>query len=252
VPDALNESAISPHASPGRTGRLFLPRTACKIACTSGADDDVSAADGGAYLIADTAGNRIRRVDAGGTITPVAGSGTACATATALCGDAGPAALASVNAPRGVLDLPDGSTVLADSGTNRLRARVPDAPGPIGPHGPQGPAGAPGPAGSAGTPGATITAPSRVTVAFASVKLTSRAALTTTLRLVITRPAVVVVRISRSGKTVVARRVAYRSSGRKRISVGPLRAGTYAVTATATDGAATDVDRAKLRVLPGR
>jgi NHL repeat len=212
-------------------------------------------ATGSGFLVADTTDNRVRRVSAAGTITTIVGSGTACATSTALCGDAGPSALASLNAPRGVLDLSDGSTLVGDSGTNRLRARVPDSAGstaPAGPTGPQGPTGPPGPAGSPGAPSVPSTTRSRVSVAFASVKLTGRAALTTTLRLVVTEPAVVALRISRSGKTVVTRRVEYHSGGRKKVSVGRLRAGTYAVTVTATDGAATDVDRAKLRVLPGR
>jgi hypothetical protein len=96
------------------------------------------------------------------------------------------------------------------------------------------------------------TTQARLAVAFASVKLTGRAAMTTTLRVVVTDSAVVVLRITRAGKTVVTRRAEYRSGGRKKISVGRLRAGTYAVTVTATNGAVTDVDRAKLRVLPGR
>jgi NHL repeat len=215
-------------------------------------------ATGNGFLVADTTDNRVRRVSAAGTVTTLVGSGTACATSTALCGDAGPAALASLNAPRGVLDLPDGSTLVADTGTNRVRARIPDSAGsvgPAGPTGPTGPQGPPGPTGSAGTPGTPGTpgaTGTRLAVAFASVKLTGRAALPTTLRIVLTDRAVVALRIARAGRTVVARRVEYRSGGRKKISVGRLRAGTYAVTMTATNGAATDVDRAKLRVLPGR
>ena len=97
-------------------------------------------ASGTGFLVADTTDNRVRRVSAAGTITPVIGSGTACATATSLCGDAAPSALASLNAPRGLLELPDGSTLVADTGTNRLRARIPDSlltapPGPTGPAG---------------------------------------------------------------------------------------------------------------------
>lgn len=209
------------------------------------------------FLVADTANNRVRRVSPNGTIITVVGSGTACVTSTSLCGDAGPAGLASLNAPRGVLDLPDGSTVVSDTGTNRLRARVPDsaaAPGPPGPAGPTGPSGPSGPAGSPGASGAagTNATTRQLVIAFASVKLTARAAAATTLRIVLTNPAVVVLRISRAGKTVVTRRVQYRTGGRKQLSVGRLRAGTYAVTLTAANGAATAVDHAKLRVLPGR
>jgi sugar lactone lactonase YvrE len=214
------------------------------------------AADTG-FLVADTTDNRVRRVAPGATITTLAGSGTACATSTSLCGDAGPAGLASLNAPRGVLELPDGITVVSDTGTNRLRARVPESPGaagPMGPAGPAGPTGPSGPAGSPGTAGATGTNATtrQLAVAFASVKLTARTAVTTKLRIVVTNPAVVVVRISLAGRTVVTRRVEYRLGGRKQLSVGRLRAGTYAVTLTATDGAATAVDHARLRVLPQR
>ena len=72
------------------------PRTSPRSTCPRTSPSRPAAA----YLIADTAGNRIRRVDAGGTITTVAGTGTACAATTSLCGDYGPAVLAQLNAPR--------------------------------------------------------------------------------------------------------------------------------------------------------
>jgi hypothetical protein len=196
---------------------------------------------GSGFLIADTVDNRVRRVTAGGTITTLVGSGTACALSTSMCGDVGSAALASLNAPRGLLALADGSTLVADSGTNRLRARVPDPPqGPVGPAGPAGP---PGPAGA---PGVDAT---RLAVAFASTNLTGRAARTTRLRFVLTTKAVVRLRVSRRGTAVRTRRIEYRAGGRKGVSIGRLRAGTYSVTIAATNGAARSVDRAKLRVL---
>jgi sugar lactone lactonase YvrE len=235
---------------------------------------------GNGFLIADTTDNRVRRVSASGTITPLVGSGTACAAATSLCGDAAPSALASLNAPRGVLDLPDGSTLVADSGTNRLRARIPDSlllwptgptgpagtPGTAGAVGPTGPAGAAGPTGNAGAdglPGATgapgpagrdaAAAPApQLAVGLASTKLTARTALPTALRIVLTDAAVVQVRVTRGAKVAVARRLRYRASGRKRVPLGLLPAGTYAVTLTATNGAAQAADHATLRVLPGR
>ena len=216
-----------------------------------------NAADSG-FLVADTTDNRVRRVSPNGTISTLVGSGTACALSTSLCGDAGPAGLASLNAPRGVLEVPDGVTLVSDTGTNRIRARVPESVGAAGPgrdpSGPAGPAGPSGPAGSPGAPGATATnaMARQLAVAFASTKLTARAAVTTKLRIVVTNPAVVVLRISHSGRTVVTRRVEYHLGGRKQLSVGRLRAGTYAVTLTATDGAATAVDHAQLRVLPQR
>jgi NHL repeat len=221
-------------------------------------------AAGTGFLVADTTDNRVRRISASGTIIPLIGSGTACATATSLCGDAAPSALASLNTPRGVLDLPDGSTLVADSGTNRLRARVPDGllPGPPGPTGDTGAAGPTGDTGAAGHPGtegapgpagrdATALAP-QLAIAFASLKLTARSAQPTTLRIVLTDAAVVQVRVARGAKVVVARRLRYRAGGRKRVPLGVLSAGTYAVTLTATNGAAQTADHATLRVLPGR
>ena len=190
-----------------------------------------------------TADNRVRRVTAAGTITTLAGSGTACALSTSVCGDVGPAASASLNAPRGLLDLPDGSTLVADSGTNRLRLRIPEPPqGPVGPAGPAGPAGPSGPAGPRGVS-------ARLAVAFASTRLTASTARTTRLRFVLTGRAVVRLRVTRRGAVVRSRRIVYRAGGRKGVSLGRMSAGTYSVRIAATNGAAHSVDRARLRVL---
>jgi hypothetical protein len=72
-------------------------------------------ADGG-FLIADTGNNRIRKVSAAGVITTVAGNGTA-----AFGGDGDAATGASLNQPRDVAALPDGSFLIADTGNNRVR-----------------------------------------------------------------------------------------------------------------------------------
>ncbi|HWI75086.1 MAG TPA: hypothetical protein VNT55_24195 [Baekduia sp.] len=241
---------------------------------------------GTGFLIADTGSNRVRRVSGTGTITTMVGSGVACATSTLLCGDAGPAALASLNAPRGAIDLPDGSLLVADSATNRLRARIPDAGGPAGATGPtgltgadgldgldgaagangldglagadgkngldgtSGVAGPAGPAGPAGTSGPVLTPV--LTAAFASGKLTGRAARAMVLRIVLTGPAVVTVRVKLGAKSVLARRFTFKTGGRKRLTLGKLKAATYAVTMTATDGASQSVDRTALRIIPGR
>jgi hypothetical protein len=246
-------------------------------------------ATGSGFLISDTGANRVRRVSATGTLTTVAGSGTACATATALCGDAGPAALASLNAPRAAIDLPDGTLVFSDSGTNRLRARIPDplgatgpagstgaagATGLAGPTGLTGPAGADGVDGADGVPGAAgpvgkdgATGPAgatgangtdgrvllpAVSAAFASTKLTGRTIRATVLRVVLTGAAAVTVRVKLGAKTVTAKKLVFRTGGRKQIPLGRLKAATYAVTLTATDGASQSVDRAALRIIPGR
>ena len=72
-------------------------------------------ADGG-YLIADRANNRIRKVDAAGTITTVAGTGVA-----GSAGDGGAATAAQLNAPSAIAVRPDGSYLIADEGNRLIR-----------------------------------------------------------------------------------------------------------------------------------
>jgi hypothetical protein len=72
------------------------------------------------------------------------------------------------------------------------------------------------------------------------------------MRIVLTAPAVVTVRVKLGIKTVAARRLTFRTGGRKQIPLGMLEAATYAVTMTATDGASQSTDRAALRIIPGR
>jgi hypothetical protein len=88
---------------------------------------DVAPLDAGGYLIADTSNHRIRRVDAAGTITTVAGAGPAVGASGAFGGDGLEAADPAVrlNQPRGVSPLPGGGFLIADTGNNRIR-RVDD------------------------------------------------------------------------------------------------------------------------------
>ncbi len=73
-----------------------------------------------AIYIADTANNRVRKVGAsGGTITTVAGTGTA-----GFSGDGGLATAAQLNAPRGVAVNTMGNLYIADSGNQRVRLRL--------------------------------------------------------------------------------------------------------------------------------
>jgi sugar lactone lactonase YvrE len=75
------------------------------------------AVDGaGNLFIADRWNHRIRRVDTAGTITTVAGNGTA-----GLGGDGGPAASASLLAPSGVAVDGAGNLFIADSGNSLIR-----------------------------------------------------------------------------------------------------------------------------------
>lgn len=73
-------------------------------------------ARGNLYL-ADTGNNRIRRIDASGVITTIAGNGTAGAT-----GDGGPAAMAQLNGPTDIDVAPDGTLYIADTQNSCVRA----------------------------------------------------------------------------------------------------------------------------------
>ncbi len=89
------------------------PATAARL----NAPQRVVALAGGGFLIADTANNRIRRVDTAGTITTIAGAGTA-----GFAGDGGAATVALLNRPEGIAVRPDGSIAIADTGNQRVRA----------------------------------------------------------------------------------------------------------------------------------
>lgn len=71
---------------------------------------------GGNLFISDTMNNRIRKVDASGVITTVAGSGIA-----AYSGDGLQATLASLSAPEGLAMTPDGELLIADAGNHVVR-----------------------------------------------------------------------------------------------------------------------------------
>jgi DNA-binding CsgD family transcriptional regulator/sugar lactone lactonase YvrE len=75
----------------------------------------------GNLYIADSGNNRIRKVDANGTITTVAGSGTYYGDS----GDGGPATNAHLSFPYGVAVARDGTIYIADTGNNRLREVTP-------------------------------------------------------------------------------------------------------------------------------
>ncbi len=71
----------------------------------------VAVDDAGNLYIADTENNRIRRVDASGIITTIAGAG-----ARGYSGDGGPAIAAQLNEPIGVAVDAAGNLYVADSG----------------------------------------------------------------------------------------------------------------------------------------
>ena len=66
--------------------------------------------------IADTGNNRIRRVDPGGAITTVAGSGIY-----GFGGDSGPAVSGALRFPRGIAMDTAGTLYIADTGNQRIR-----------------------------------------------------------------------------------------------------------------------------------
>ena len=102
----------------------------------------------GNLYIADSANNRVRRVNGAGVISTIVGSGTA-----GFAGDGGPAVDARVSSPAGVVLNAGGDLFVADRGNNRVRmvenplppnvipegsaqcARVPARPAPSGPRG---------------------------------------------------------------------------------------------------------------------
>ncbi len=85
----------------------------------------------GNLYIVETSAHRIRKVDAiSHVITTVAGTGTACATPTAVCGDGGAATSAQLNLPIGLAIDGAGNLYIADTSDNRIR-RVDQASGVI-------------------------------------------------------------------------------------------------------------------------
>ena len=69
--------------------------------------------DGSVY-IADPQLHRVRRIDPSGTITTIAGDGSACAVNNSGCGDGGPATKAKLAGPYGVWVSPAGRVFIAD------------------------------------------------------------------------------------------------------------------------------------------
>ena len=81
---------------------------------------DVHIAPNGDILIADTYNNRIRRVDAGGIITTIAGNGTS-ETDYGFSGDGGPATAARLHFPCGVVADKQGNVFFSDQHNHRIR-----------------------------------------------------------------------------------------------------------------------------------
>ncbi len=76
---------------------------------------------GNLLLALGTVDPRIRKIDASGIITSIVGNGTACSSATASCGDGGPATSANLTQPIGVAVDAQGNIYIADQDQNRVR-----------------------------------------------------------------------------------------------------------------------------------
>ena len=88
------------------------PATTAQLNCPSGVAVDTA----GELFIADYLNNRVRKVDASGIITTIAGTGTP-----GFTGDGGPALSAEINLPNDVDLDAAGDVYIADSGNNRVR-----------------------------------------------------------------------------------------------------------------------------------
>ena len=91
------------------------PATAAQLDAPS----DIAVLTTGGYVIADTANNRLRRVDLAGNITTLAGTGPG------LSGDGDPARNAQLRQPISVAGLPNGGVLVADTANNRVRRVTP-------------------------------------------------------------------------------------------------------------------------------
>lgn len=122
--------SLGPPPAPGPTDGTGLPTfgdggpaTAASFVCPRGLAFDAD----GRLLIADHGHNRIRRVEADGTITTVVGyKSPPYVNAGEWAGDGGPARDASLDAPVGITVAQDGRLFIADRENDRVRVVSPD------------------------------------------------------------------------------------------------------------------------------
>lgn len=93
------------------------PATAADLHCPLG----MAIGPDGALYFADHANNRIRRIDAKGIITTVAGSGPSGVNQGSFSGDGGPATAATLREPYGVALDRSGNLFISDRDNNRIR-----------------------------------------------------------------------------------------------------------------------------------
>jgi hypothetical protein len=104
----VGKAGFSGDGDPASKAELNLPRKVVPVG-------------NGTYLIADTGNERIRRISQAGTISTVAGTGTA-----GFSGDGGLATAAELNAPTDVAPTGDGGFLIADRGNSVVRLVSPD------------------------------------------------------------------------------------------------------------------------------
>ena len=104
-------STVAGSGTPGFSGDNG-PATSAALSQPAGVAVDAA----GNLFIADYGNNRVRSVSPAGTITTIAGNGTA-----GFSGDGGPATLAALDGPASVAVDGSGSVFIADYGNNRIR-----------------------------------------------------------------------------------------------------------------------------------
>ena len=87
--------------------------------------DVTVSARGDELFIAEWGNHRVRKVDANGIISTVAGTGTPCSSSTASCGDGGVATAAQLLNPRAVTVSGSGELFIAEFGIHRVRKLTP-------------------------------------------------------------------------------------------------------------------------------
>lgn len=111
--------AVSTVAGSGAS-RYFAGENSPALSARFHSPSGLAVDNAGNWYIADTANNRVRRVNSSGVITTVAGTGAA-----GSAGDGGPATLAQLNSPRSVAIDAQRNLYVADTGNNRIRKITP-------------------------------------------------------------------------------------------------------------------------------
>jgi uncharacterized protein (TIGR03437 family) len=116
VPPAGAISTLAGTGTAGFNGEIVSPGTA-QLNLPHGLAADAL----GNWYVADTANNRIRKVQPGGNLFTIAGNGNA-----SYFGDGGPATMGSVNQPQGVAVDAAGNVYIADTLDHAVRKVTPD------------------------------------------------------------------------------------------------------------------------------